>query len=100
MSDPAWADAVGFVAGTLTTLAFLPQVLKTWRTRSARDLSLAMLLSFCAGVVLWLVYGVMIGQWPIILPNIVTLVLAGSILVFKLRESPPDGGDRESRRSP
>lgn len=82
---PFLIEAVGTLAGILTTVAFLPQVIKTWRTRSARDLSLSMFAVFCSGVFLWLVYGLMIGAWPLIGANAVTLVLAGSILVFKLR---------------
>lgn len=86
MPAPAVIDAIGYVAGALTTFAFLPQVWKTWRSRSAEDLSLAMLLSFCLGLVLWLIYGFLNTQWPIIIPNIITLALTGTILVFKLRE--------------
>ncbi|MEO5372673.1 MAG: SemiSWEET transporter [Alphaproteobacteria bacterium] len=80
------ADILGYVAGTLTTVAFLPQVVKTWRSRSARDLSLVMLLTFTVGVALWIVYGVMIHRWPVIIPNIVTLVLTGLILAFKIND--------------
>ena len=75
---------VGFVAGTLTTLAYVPQVIRTWRTRSAKDLSLGMLLALSAGVGLWLVYGVALGAWPIIIANGVTLVLALVLVGFKL----------------
>ena len=76
---------LGLLAGTLTTVAFFPQLLKTWRTKSAADVSLAMLVTFCIGVFLWLVYGFLLGALPIILANVVTLVLAGLILVLKLR---------------
>jgi MtN3 and saliva related transmembrane protein len=75
---------VGFAAGTLTTLAYVPQVIRTWRTRSARDLSLGMLLALSAGVGLWLVYGVALGAWPIIIANGVTLVLTLVLVRFKL----------------
>jgi len=75
---------IGLMAGFCTTVAFLPQVMKTWRTKSAKDLSLGMYLIFCTGVGLWLTYGIMIGDLPIILTNIVTLFLALSILYFKL----------------
>ena len=75
---------VGFAAGTLTTLAYVPQVIRTWRTRSAKDLSLGMLLALSAGVGLWLVYGVALGAWPIIIANGVTLVLALVLVGFKL----------------
>ncbi len=76
---------LGIAAGTLTTLAFVPQVVKTWRTRSTHDISLGMFLLFSTGLVLWLIYGVWIGSWPIIIANTVTLALALTILYFKLR---------------
>lgn len=76
---------LGIAAGSLTTLAFLPQVIKTWRTRSTHDISLGMFLLFSTGLVLWLIYGVWIGSWPIIIANAITLVLALTILYFKLR---------------
>ena len=75
---------LGFLAGTLTTLAFVPQVARTWRTRSAQDLSLGMLLAFDVGVSCWLAYGVAIRSAPVVLANAVTLVLGGVLLVFKL----------------
>lgn len=78
------ADWIGIVAGTLTTIAFVPQVLRVWRTRTARDLSLATFAIFMTGVALWLVYGVMIASVPIVLANAVTLVLAGSIVLMKI----------------
>lgn len=80
-----WNSIIGLLAGLLTTVAFVPQVTKVWRTKSARDVSLKMFLVFSAGVALWLVYGVLLGEWPIILTNAVTLVLALAILAMKLR---------------
>ena len=76
---------LGLVAGALTTLAFLPQVIKTWRSRSAGDLSLMMFLVFSAGVCLWLAYGLLIGDLPLIVANVVTLALIATLLFFKLR---------------
>lgn len=76
---------IGLLAGILTTIAFVPQVIKTWRTRSARDISLGMFAAFTAGVLLWIVYGVLLRAAPIIIANAVTLVLAGAILVMKIR---------------
>ena len=76
-------DLVGYAAGTLTTLSFLPQVIKTWQSRSAKDISLAMFLMFCIGVSLWIVYGVFNADLPVILANVVTLTLASIILGFK-----------------
>jgi MtN3 and saliva related transmembrane protein len=74
---------LGVCAGTLTTLSFVPQALKSWRRRSVADLSLTMLLAFTAGVVCWIVYGVMLNAWPIIIANVVTLVLALALIAMK-----------------
>jgi MtN3 and saliva related transmembrane protein len=79
------ATALGTVAGILTTAAFLPQVVKTWRTRSARDISGAMFGAFSVGVALWIVYGVMVRSAPVVVANGVTLVLAVAVLVMKAR---------------
>lgn len=78
-------DVLGWVAGTLTTIAFFPQLLKTWTTRSAKDVSLGMMITFCIGVFLWLVYGLAIQAMPVIACNAITLVLALSIVVLKIR---------------
>ncbi|MCG2588589.1 SemiSWEET transporter [Rhodohalobacter sulfatireducens] len=75
---------IGLAAGFCTTIAFLPQALKTWKTKSAKDLSLSMYSVFCTGIVLWLTYGIMIQDMPIILTNVVSMILASSILYFKL----------------
>ena len=77
--------AIGLGAAGLTTAAFLPQVIKIWRTRRTRDISFGMFLVLCLGICLWLVYGILRGDLPLILANAVTLVLAGTILVFKLK---------------
>jgi MtN3 and saliva related transmembrane protein len=76
---------LGLLAGSCTTAAFIPQVVKTWKSRSAKDLSLGMFSIFCAGVVLWLVYGLLIMDIPVIIANLVTLVLASFLLFLKLR---------------
>jgi MtN3 and saliva related transmembrane protein len=76
---------IGVSAGTLTTIAFLPQVVKAWRTRSTRDVSLNMYLVLFIGIALWLLYGVLRADPPLILANAVTLLLAGAVLVLKLR---------------
>jgi MtN3 and saliva related transmembrane protein len=81
----AVTEVVGMAAGTLTTLAFLPQVLKIYRTKSARDVSYLMFLIFSTGVLLWLIYGILIGSAPIIAANVVTLALAVVVIVLKLR---------------
>jgi MtN3 and saliva related transmembrane protein len=76
---------IGLAAGSCTTAAFIPQVIKTWKTRSAKDLSLGMFSIFCTGVVLWLAYGFLIRDIPVIVANMVTLILASFLLVLKLR---------------
>lgn len=78
-------EILGLLAGSFTTAAFLPQVVKTWKSRSAKDLSLGMFSLFCLGVALWLVYGVAVNDAPIIAANLLTLLLASSLLYFKLR---------------
>lgn len=80
--SPTW---IGIAAAILTTSAFAPQAIQAWRSRSTRDVSLAMFSLMVSGIVLWLIYGLLINDLPLILANAVTLVLAGSILVAKLR---------------
>jgi MtN3 and saliva related transmembrane protein len=77
-------NLIGALAGILTTLAFVPQVRRCWQRRSADDLSLAMLVTFITGIVLWTVYGIQIGGWPIIVSNTVTLALAMALLMMKV----------------
>ena len=76
---------LGLAAGSCTTIAFLPQVIKTWKSGSAKDLSLGMFSFFCFGVLLWLVYGIMKQDIPVIAANLVTLILASTLSFFKLR---------------
>lgn len=78
-------DLIGFAAGLLTTIAFIPQVVKIWRSKSAADVSLVTFIAFAVGVALWLAYGILRQEPPIILWNAVTLVLAGAILAMKVR---------------
>jgi len=78
------ASAIGFIAGVLTTLSFVPQVIRTFRTKRADDLSYAMLLAFGLGVFLWVIHGVMVHSGPIIAANIVTLILVLVIAGLKL----------------
>lgn len=77
-------DFAGVAAGTLTTIAFIPQVIKTWRSRSADDISMFMFLLFSTGVLMWLVYGLTLNSWPMIIANGITLILAISIIVMKV----------------
>ena len=76
---------IGFLAGALTTASFLPQVVKTARSRSARDISEAMLIVFLAGLALWTFYGVQVGSAPIIAANVITICLVGAILAMKVK---------------
>lgn len=76
---------LGIIAGTCTTIAFVPQVVKTYKSRSAKDLSTGMFLIFWTGVVLWLIYGIAVNDLPIIVANLMTLVLASIMLVLKFK---------------
>jgi MtN3 and saliva related transmembrane protein len=76
---------LGLLAGTLTSAAFFPQLLQAWRTKSVKDVSLAMYIVFCLGITLWLIYGVLVNSLPVILANIVTLSMAAAILYLKIR---------------
>jgi len=80
-----FSSIIGFVAATLTTISFVPQVIKVWRSRSTHDVSLGMYALFTLGVAMWLAYGLLIHSWPVILANFVTLLLAGMVLVMKLK---------------
>jgi MtN3 and saliva related transmembrane protein len=79
-------DIIGAIAATLTTVSFVPQVVKVLKTRHTKDVSLAMYIILFTGIVLWLVYGIMIERWPMIIANIVTLGLTSIILYVKLKE--------------
>ena len=80
-----WITIMGFIAASLTTFAFLPQVIKTWRMKETRDISLWMYLVFTIGVSLWLGYGILIGDYPVLIANGATLILALTILIAKIR---------------
>lgn len=82
------ASALGYLAGFLTTVAFLPQVVRAWRTKSTTDLSFPMLALFSTGLTLWTLYGLMLGEAPIVLFNAVTLVLTLILVAIKLTTSP------------
>lgn len=85
-------DLLGYAAAALTTCSFVPQAVLTLRTRDTRGVSLGMYSAFTLGVALWLVYGWLLGEWPIIVANTVTLALAATILVTKIRV---DGAGRQ-----
>ena len=76
---------VGYFAAFCTTVAFLPQVIKAWTTKSTKDISLQMFLLIIVGVVSWLIYGILISSWPVIIANFVSLFFAISILIAKLK---------------
>ena len=77
-------ELIGYIAGFLTTISFVPQVRRTLRTKSAKDISLSMFVAFTMGVILWLIYGILLNSFPIILANSITLALAGTILISKV----------------
>ncbi len=78
-------DLIGALAAVATTVAFLPQVIHTLKTRDTKGISLSMYSVFTSGVLLWLIYGILIASWPIIVANMLTLVLAATILALKFR---------------
>lgn len=82
---PLHIEILGYLAATLTTVAFVPQAWLTWKTRSAHGVSLGMYSVFIIGIILWMVYGLMIAAWPVVIANIITLMLASFILIMKIR---------------
>ena len=91
MSHFNYIDLFGFLAALLTTIAFLPQLYKTWKTKSADDVSLIMLLLFIIGLICWIIYGLKINSIPIILANIITFIFNFSILILKITYSKNNG---------
>jgi len=79
------AEIIGLIAGTLTTVSFLPQVITIWRTKSTKDISFWMYSLFLTGVIFWLVYGMLIHSWSVIIANLVTIVLVAIIFYFKIK---------------
>ena len=84
MNHLNYTDLFGFLAALLTTIAFLPQLYKTWQTKSADDVSLIMLILFITGLICWIVYGLKIHSIPILVANIITFIFNFSILVLKI----------------
>jgi len=76
---------IGYTAAALTTLSFVPQAVKTIRTRDTSGISLVMYAMFTVGIAFWLGYGIVLGSWPMIVSNVVTFGLAATILLLKLR---------------
>lgn len=85
VDHPAAVTILGLVAGTLTTLSFLPQLLKAWKSRSTHDISIGMILLLAVGIMLWIFYGIVMADVPVIVANTVTLVFVSLILALKLR---------------
>lgn len=83
--QPHQIEIIGYCAAFLTTIAFLPQAIQSWRTRDLSGISLGMYSLFTVGVGLWLIYGLIIEKWPLILANALTFALALSILLLKIR---------------
>lgn len=84
-SDPPVTSTIGFLAASITVLSFLPQVVRVWRTRQTRDLSMGAFALLATGAVLWLAYGLLTGDLPVILTNVGVGGMVTSILVAKLR---------------
>ena len=82
--DLSSSEIFGFAAATLSTIAFLPQVIKTWKTRSAKDVSYALLLTFSTGCFCWVIYGYQVDAIPVMIANAFTLTLNLAILAMKL----------------
>ncbi|MGD5605298.1 SemiSWEET transporter, partial [Xanthomonas citri pv. citri] len=83
--DPFAIKLIGFAAATCTTIAYAPQAIKVWKTRSARDISLGIFLIMVLGLTLWLIYGLLSGDAPLVAANAITILLAGGILFMKLK---------------
>ena len=79
------AEILGYAAGAMTAFTFLPQVIKTWKEKSAKDISLNMFLLAFTNEIMWLVYGVMLDNWVIITTNAVMLVMSGIMIWLKIR---------------
>lgn len=84
---PEHIHYLGYFAGSLTVLSFLPQVIRTWRTRQTRDLSLGMFTLLVTASTLWIIYGAIIGSWPVIATNVGMVALNGALATAKLRYS-------------
>jgi MtN3 and saliva related transmembrane protein len=83
-------DLLGFVAATLTTIAFIPQTIQSWKTKNMEGISLPMYSLFTCGVILWIIYAILIHNWPVLIANLITLGTSGSILWLKLQSLKKD----------
>ena len=82
-----WTTSIGLLGGMLTTIAFLPQVIKSWQTKKTKDISFWMYLILVTGIALWLIYGISIKNLPIIFANTITFILAFSVLMLKIKHN-------------
>jgi len=89
------SELLGFIAGTFTTLAFIPQVLKTYRTKSARDVSIMMFVLFSAGVLMWMAFGIVHGKMSIFITNLVVFCLSVFQIILKIRY---DKNEKENKK--
>lgn len=80
-----YSEYIGLLAATLTTVSFVPQALHSWKTRDLSGISLPMYSMFSAGVLLWLIYGILISSWPVMIANAITLLLACVVLILKVK---------------
>lgn len=78
-------EFLGFIAGTLTTVSIIPQVIKTWKLKETKDISLGMYILMTLGIFLWLIYGLYLSNMPLILSNLITIILCLMVLYFKIR---------------
>ena len=85
ITDFIGSELIGYMAATLTTVSFVPQALHSFKTKDVSGISLGMYSIFTLGIALWLVYGLLISAWPIVIANVITLALASMILAMKLR---------------
>jgi len=75
----------GYLGATCTTVSFIPQIIKIWKEKQAKDISIGMYLLFTFGIMMWLVYGVLLGEYPIIIANSLTLIFASTVLLLKYK---------------
>lgn len=80
-----YVDIIGYVAGLLVLLSLIPQIIKSWKTKSTKDISLLRYIIYIIGIIMWLIYGIILVNGPMIIANSISLVLASSILYLKLK---------------
>ena len=83
--DINYIAIIGLIAGTCTTISFLPQVIKTIKTKKTKDISMSMYIVLATGILLWMIYGILIKDLPVILANSISFVLAISVLILKIK---------------